>query len=90
MTKASTKSARGSGLNAQWPPATTRGSAPSRPADRTGTPARSSRLSTFVNTSSAERLKASTWNARAGRWPSTENSGTPAARIAASMSTHGA
>jgi hypothetical protein len=40
--------------------------------------------------SSADRLKARTSNSLAGLVVSTEKSGTPEARIAASMSIHGA
>jgi hypothetical protein len=90
MTNRSTKSASGSGLNVQCPPATTSGSVGERSAERTGTPARSTQLRRFVKTSSALRLNASRSKSEAARCVSTENSGNPRDRSWPSMSAHGA
>ena len=47
-------------------------------------------LSTFVNVSSAERLKAMRSKSLAATWFSTLKRGIPSARMAVSMSVHGA
>ncbi len=90
MTKASTNSAIGSGLKACAPPAMTSGWRASRSSERSGSPARSSIMSTFVYCSSYWREKPRTSNDRAGLWESSEKSGIASRRISASASGQGA
>ncbi len=90
MAKASTNSAIGSGLKACAPPAITSGCRASRSRERSGSPARSSMVSTFVYCSSYWSEKPTTSNSAAGVCDDSEKSGRPRRRISASASGQGA
>ncbi len=74
-TAASMKSAIGSGLNAECPPASTIGSSSPRSTAYNGIPARSNAVSRFVYPSSVENDTPNTSKARTGRCASSVNCG---------------